>query len=235
MAEIKVNHGQTLARVPIFSGLTESEFAFLAQRAVPRHFSAGETVFAEGEPCAGLPRHGHLDELFEALTLRQTQKVTGFPLVLVGSDYWQGMIDWLRDRALTHGTISQSDIDMLRLTDDVDEAVELIVVFPRPAGRTMMWFFAILIVLALGGIAVVASGRGAPMAPAYDDAGDALVPAAGPITADDLRRIRFPLAFRGYRMAEVDALLQRLAEEKDDLDAGVPRDGSEGGDADRSL
>ena len=54
VAEIKVNHGQTLARVPIFSGLTESEFAFLAERAVPRHFSAGETVFAEGEPCAGL-------------------------------------------------------------------------------------------------------------------------------------------------------------------------------------
>jgi DivIVA domain-containing protein len=98
----------------------------------------------------------------------------------------------------------------------------------------MIWFFAILIVLALGGVAVVASGRGAPMTPAYDDAQDALVPAHGPITADDLRRIRFPLAFRGYRMAEVDALLQRLAEEKDDLDAGVPRDRSDG-DADRPL
>ena len=70
---------------------------------------------------------GTLDELFEALTLRQTQKVTSFPLVLVGTDYWQGMIEWLRDRALTHGTISQSDIDMLKLTDDVDEAVELMV------------------------------------------------------------------------------------------------------------
>jgi DivIVA domain-containing protein len=98
----------------------------------------------------------------------------------------------------------------------------------------MMWFFAILIVLALGGVAVVASGRGAPMTPAYDDAGDALVPAHGPITADDLRRIRFPLAFRGYRMAEVDALLQRLAEEKDDLDTGVSRDRSDG-DTDRPL
>ncbi len=54
MAEIKVNHGQTLARAPVFSGLTESELVFLAQRAVPRHFSAGETVFSEGEPCAGL-------------------------------------------------------------------------------------------------------------------------------------------------------------------------------------
>ena len=54
MAEIKVDHAQTLAKVQIFSGLTESELAFLAQRAVPRRFSSGETVFSEGEPCAGL-------------------------------------------------------------------------------------------------------------------------------------------------------------------------------------
>lgn len=52
--ETKVNHGQTLAKVAIFSGLTEIELGFLAQRAVPRHFSPGETVFSEGEPCAGL-------------------------------------------------------------------------------------------------------------------------------------------------------------------------------------
>jgi len=54
VAEIKVDHPQTLAKVQIFSGLTESELAFLAQRAVPRRFSPGETVFGEGEPCAGL-------------------------------------------------------------------------------------------------------------------------------------------------------------------------------------
>ena len=54
MAEIKVEHAQTLAKVQIFSGLTESELAFLSQRAVPRSFSSGETVFGEGEPCAGL-------------------------------------------------------------------------------------------------------------------------------------------------------------------------------------
>jgi CRP/FNR family cyclic AMP-dependent transcriptional regulator len=54
VSEVKVNHGQTLSKVPIFSGLTESEFAFLVQRAVPRHFSAGESVFSEGEPCTGL-------------------------------------------------------------------------------------------------------------------------------------------------------------------------------------
>ena len=54
MAEINVDHAQTLAKVQIFSGLTEPELTFLAQRAVPRHFSPGETVFSEGEPCAGL-------------------------------------------------------------------------------------------------------------------------------------------------------------------------------------
>jgi len=54
VAEIKVNHGRTLAQVPIFSGLTETELAFLVQRAVPRNFSAGEAVFTEGDPCTGL-------------------------------------------------------------------------------------------------------------------------------------------------------------------------------------
>ena len=88
----------------------------------------------------------------------------------------------------------------------------------------MIWLFAILIVLALGGVAVVAAGRGTPMSPAYDDAPDTLVPADGPITADDLRRVRFPLAFRGYRMAEVDALLNRLAEEREQLETRDPDD-----------
>ena len=79
----------------------------------------------------------------------------------------------------------------------------------------MMWFFAILIVLALGGIAVVAAGKGEPMARAYDDRPDALVPAEGDLGAQDLRRVRFSLAFRGYRMSEVDALLDRLAAERE--------------------
>jgi DivIVA domain-containing protein len=74
-----------------------------------------------------------------------------------------------------------------------------------------MWFFAILIVLALGGVAVVAAGRGAPLAEVYDDRPDAEVPADGPLRAEDLRRVRFSLGFRGYRMSEVDALLDRLA------------------------
>ncbi len=82
----------------------------------------------------------------------------------------------------------------------------------------MAWFFAILIVLAMGGIAVVASGRGAPMSEAYDDRPDALVPARGPLSAHDLQRVRFSLAFRGYRMTEVDALLDRLANQLADAE-----------------
>jgi DivIVA domain-containing protein len=77
----------------------------------------------------------------------------------------------------------------------------------------VMWLFAILIVLALGGIAVVAAGRGAPLAEVYDDRPDASVPAAGPLCGEDLRRVRFSLALRGYRMSEVDALLDRVASE----------------------
>src|SRR3954447_20942680 len=91
-----------------------------------------------------------------------------------------------------------------------------------------MWLFAILIVLALGGVAVVAAGRGAPMSPAYDDAPDSLVPRDGPVTAEDLRRIRFPLALRRYRMAEVDAVLERLAEEREQADAAGGQSGAEG-------
>jgi DivIVA domain-containing protein len=71
-------------------------------------------------------------------------------------------------------------------------------------------------VLAMGGIAVVAAGRGTPMAPAYDDRPDATVPRTGEVGPDDLRRVRFSLAFRGYRMSEVDALLSRLAKEMEE-------------------
>ena len=73
-----------------------------------------------------------------------------------------------------------------------------------------MWLFAILVVLALGGIAVLAAGRGAPLSEVYDDRPDAEV-AAGELRPADLRRVRFSLALRGYRMSEVDALRDRLA------------------------
>lgn len=85
-----------------------------------------------------------------------------------------------------------------------------------------MWFFAILVVLALGGVALVASGRGEPLAPAYDDRPDAGVPATGPLRAEDLRSVRFGLVLRGYRMSEVDALLERLAAQLDTSDDTNP-------------
>jgi DivIVA domain-containing protein len=92
----------------------------------------------------------------------------------------------------------------------------------------MTWVFAILLVLVLGAVAVVAAGRGTPMSEAYDDRPDAVVPADGPLAADDLRRVRFSLAFRGYRMSEVDALLDRLAAERD-ANTSTPRPEGRGG------
>jgi uncharacterized protein (TIGR00730 family) len=68
---------------------------------------------------------GTMDELFEAMTLSQTKKITQFPVVLMGVEHWKGLIDWMRDTMLADGRIKQSDLDMLTLTDDVDEAVEL--------------------------------------------------------------------------------------------------------------
>lgn len=79
----------------------------------------------------------------------------------------------------------------------------------------MIWLFAILIVLALGGVALVAAGIGTPMGEEYGDRPDALVPADRPLGAADLRRVRFGVTLRGYRMSEVDALLARLAAEAD--------------------
>jgi len=78
-----------------------------------------------------------------------------------------------------------------------------------------MWFFAILLVLLMGAIAAVAAGRGQPMSEAYDDRPDPVLP-VGDIRGDDLRRTRFSLALRGYRMSEVDALLDRLARQLDE-------------------
>ena len=80
----------------------------------------------------------------------------------------------------------------------------------------MMWLFAVLIVLAMGGVAMIASGRGGSMAPAYDDRPDVTLPDDRPLEAQDLRTVRFPLAVRGYRMSDVDAVLARLATELED-------------------
>jgi hypothetical protein len=70
---------------------------------------------------------GTLDELFEALTLVQTHKVTGFPIVLVGTAHWSGLIDWMRSTVERRGLIAPGDVDLLHLTDDPEEAVRIVV------------------------------------------------------------------------------------------------------------
>ena len=67
-----------------------------------------------------------MDELFEALTLVQTGKVTSFPVVLFGSAYWSGLLDWLRATMVPGGQINAADLELLQVSDDVDEVVEII-------------------------------------------------------------------------------------------------------------
>jgi uncharacterized protein (TIGR00730 family) len=69
---------------------------------------------------------GTLDELFEAATLRQTSKIRHFPIVLFGTEYWEGLVGWLRSQVARKGNISPADVDMLLLTDSVDEVLQIV-------------------------------------------------------------------------------------------------------------
>jgi uncharacterized protein (TIGR00730 family) len=94
-----------------------------------RYFFVRKTMFVKySEAFVVFPGgFGTMDELFEALTLVQTGKVTRFPVVLMGTAYWQGLIDWLRHTMVADGKIGPTDLDLICLTDDVDEAVRHIV------------------------------------------------------------------------------------------------------------
>ncbi|GAB2764610.1 TIGR00730 family Rossman fold protein [Nocardioides salsibiostraticola] len=93
-----------------------------------RYFFARKTMFVKySQGFVVMPGGlGTLDELFEALTLVQTEKVTAFPVVLIGVDYWSGLLDWLRNTVLADGKISEADLDRLQITDDADEAVRIV-------------------------------------------------------------------------------------------------------------
>jgi hypothetical protein len=93
-----------------------------------RYFFVRKTMFVKySQAFVVLPGgFGTMDELFEALTLVQTKKVTSFPVILFGSAYWSGLIDWLRSTMLTHGKISPLDLDLITVCDDVDEVVDII-------------------------------------------------------------------------------------------------------------
>ena len=68
--------------------------------------------------------YGTLDELFEALCLIQTQKIRSFPVILIGVDYWSGLLAWLREQALAGANISEAELDLVHLTDDLDDVVD---------------------------------------------------------------------------------------------------------------
>ena len=78
---------------------------------------------------------GTLDELFEALTLIQTGKVRHFPVILYGSDYWSGLLEWVRETVLTHANVTAADLSLLSVVDDPHEVCELAVAAAAAQGR----------------------------------------------------------------------------------------------------
>lgn len=91
---------------------------FFARKTVFVKYSSGFVVMPGG--------FGTFDELFEALCLIQTHKISKFPLVLVDSSYWTGLLDWFRTTVAGYGTISPGDLDLLQVVDTADEALEVI-------------------------------------------------------------------------------------------------------------
>src|ERR687896_263087 len=91
---------------------------FFARKVMFVRYASGFVVFPGG--------FGTLDETFEAATLRQTEKIRYFPIVLAGSEFWAGMIDWLRDTVLAEGNISEQDVSALHVCDDADEVLRIL-------------------------------------------------------------------------------------------------------------
>ena len=77
---------------------------------------------------------GTLDELFEVLTLVQTQRIAQFPLILFGSEHWKGLLAWMKARLEKDKFISPGDLDLVRITDDVDEVIQIIRDYERRVG-----------------------------------------------------------------------------------------------------
>lgn len=92
-----------------------------------RYFFARKTMFVKySQGFIVMPGgFGTMDELFESATLVQTGKIRSFPLVLVGTQYWSGLVEWIRSSMVEAGMISPSDVDLLRVVDDPEEAVRL--------------------------------------------------------------------------------------------------------------
>jgi uncharacterized protein (TIGR00730 family) len=91
---------------------------FFTRKLMFVRYSSGYVVLPGG--------FGTLDETFDALTLIQTRRVRDFPVVLVDSDYWDGLLRWMRERLAAEGKIAPTDVELLEVSDDPDEVVELV-------------------------------------------------------------------------------------------------------------
>lgn len=90
-----------------------------------RYFFARKTMFVKySSGFIAMPGgFGTMDELFEALTLVQTSKIHSFPIVLVGSDYWRGLVDWVAGSMVAEGTLDEAELDLIHVVDEPEEAV----------------------------------------------------------------------------------------------------------------
>lgn len=97
--------------------LIDFDFFFI-RKVMFMKYAQGYIVFPGG--------YGTLDELFEAITLIQTQKLVHFPIILICKEYWSGLIDWIKDKLINEQNISPEDLDIFQLVDTAQEAVEII-------------------------------------------------------------------------------------------------------------
>ena len=100
---------------------------FFARKVMFVRYATAFVVFPGG--------FGTLDELFEALVLIQTRKIREFPVVMVDTGYWDGLLGWIRERLVGEGMIAPEDIDLMRCTDDPDEVVAIVEAGARRQGR----------------------------------------------------------------------------------------------------
>ncbi len=119
---IVIPHEQEANPYIDFDKLINFDF-FFVRKVMFSKYSQGFVVLPGG--------FGTMDELFEALTLIQTDKATRFPVVLIGTSFWAGLIDWIREQLLGMGNISERDMELFSVTDDPKEAVKIIDDFYR--------------------------------------------------------------------------------------------------------
>jgi uncharacterized protein (TIGR00730 family) len=113
-ANIELPHEQSLNKYVDLG--VEFRYFFVRKNMFVK-YARGFVIFPGG--------YGTLDELFESLTLAQTGKIEHFPIVLFGSSYWQGLLDWLKEQVLSMNAIAPEDLNLMTLTDDPDEAAEM--------------------------------------------------------------------------------------------------------------